>query len=65
MPNIKHYYVIYRVPKTMKTKDNDVFTVELMHVICIVTDEEIAKDFCKKNYGCDYYEETIDLHIGE
>lgn len=45
------YFVIY------KNYDTDWYRTSSV-IICVVTDEEVAKDFCNK-YNCDYYTETI------
>ena len=45
------YFVIYKNYDTGWYRTSSV-------IICVVTDEEIAQDFCKK-YNCDYYVETI------
>ena len=59
MPNKKHYYVIYlKSPFSSKIP----CTVEYSRFFCVVEDEDIAKDFCQKNPGFDYYEDIVELH---
>lgn len=51
MPNEKHYYVIY-----LKSPFSDKI---IGQSFCIVEDEDIAKDFCQKHPGFNYYEDII------
>lgn len=51
------YFVIY------KNYDTDWYRTSSV-IICVVTDEEIAKDFCNK-YNCKYYIETIGKETNE
>ena len=52
----KHYYVIYK-----KYAQTNVEYYDTTQIIGMVEDENIAKDFCEKNYRYNYYEEIIDL----
>lgn len=48
---MKKYYVIY------KSKDVGWYQTE-HNVLCVVTDEEVAKDFCKR-FKTDYVEMVV------
>ena len=48
---MKKYYVIY------KSKDTGWYETE-RHIICVIEDEEIAKDFCNK-FKANYAELTV------
>ena len=51
----KKYYVIFkRLQSTNPAIDN-------RQLFCIVEDEYIAKDFCEKNYGYEYYEDNFEI----